>query len=197
MKAYFLTAALFVAAASPVSAHKLIEPGVREGIAKGAFSATPSSTWNRLGDKEGKFQEIWTVDGDKLNRLIFFGGIPDGEPLLKERNKKLDPLPRFAANMLLPDIPLLFERTYRSFYGTPSVEIGAMEPAKFAGQDGIRFTYRYVDSDDEVERSGEAYAVIQDQRLYMTTFEAPEVYYFDRDVESVRKLIGTVGLIKK
>lgn len=197
MKQFFLAAALVAAFASPVNAHKLIEPGVREGIAKGAFSAAPNSTWNRLGDKEGKFQEIWTVDGDKLNRLIFFGGVPDGEPLLKERNKKLDPLPKFAANMLLPDIPLLFERTYRGFYGTPSIEVGGMEPAKFAGQDGIRFTYRYVDTEDEVERSGEAYAVIHGQRLYMATFEAPGVYYFDRDVAAFRKLVGTVQLLKK
>lgn len=194
MPKYLFTVALILSLATPVSAHKLIEPGLREGIAKGAFAATTTSTWNRLGEKEGKFQEIWTVDGDQLNRLIFFGGVPDGEPLLKERNKKLDPLPKFAANMLLPDIPLLFERTYRNYYGTPSVDIGEMEPTTFAGEDGIRFSYRYVDTEDEVERSGEAYAVIRGKRLYMAVFEAPEVYYFGRDVDAFRTLAQTIKL---
>lgn len=191
-----LLAALLAGVAVPASAHKLIEPGVREGIAKGAFSAAPASVWNRLSAKEGKFQEIWTADGDRLNRLIFFGGIPSGEPLLKERSKKHDPLPRFAADMLLPDIPVLFERTYRAFYQTPSITVGAMEPTMFAGQDGIRFTYRYVDTDDEVERQGEAFAVIRNRQLYMVTFEAPSLFYFDRDAEAVRRLIGTVALTR-
>ena len=89
-------ATVLASIASPVAAHKLIEPGPREGIAKGAYSAKPDTVWNRLGEKEGKYQEIWTVDGDQLNRLIFFGGVPDGEPLLKERNKKLNPLPKWS-----------------------------------------------------------------------------------------------------
>ena len=189
-------ALLLAGAATPARAHKLIEPGARQGIAKGAFSATPDSVWNRLSEKEGKFQEIWTADGDRLNRLIFFGGIPSGEPLLKERNKKLDPLPRFAADMLLPDIPVLFERTYRTFYGTPTVDVGAMEPASFAGEEGIRFAYRYVDTADEVERRGEAFAVIRNRQLYMVTFEAPALFYFDRDADMVRRLIGTVALTR-
>jgi len=191
-----ILAALLIGITAPANAHKLIEPGVREGIAKGAFSAAPASVWNRLSEKEGKFQEIWTTDGDQLNRLIFFGGIPSGEPLLKERNRKLDPLPRFAANMLLPDIPVLFERTYRAFYATPSIAVGAMEPTTFAGQEGIRFTYRYVDTDDEVERRGEAFAVIRNRQLYMVTFEAPSLFYFDRDTDAVRRLIGTVALTR-
>lgn len=189
-----LTFFVCVQFASVVDAHKLIEPGLQEKIAKGTFSATPTTTWNRLSDKEGKFQEIWTADGDKLNRIIFFGGVPDGEPLLKERHKKRDPLPKVSKNMLLPDIPVLFERTYRTYYGTPIMEIGKQEPATFAGMDGINFEYRYVDANDEVERKGEAYAALVEGRLYVITYEAPTLYYFEKDLPIYRKLVESVTL---
>ena len=106
MARLLIIAALSVALAAPVHAHKLIEPGLQGRIARGAFSASPQSTWNRLNQKEGKYQEIWTIDGDQLNQIMFFGGVPVGEPLLKERNKKMDPLPKVAGNMLLPEIPV-------------------------------------------------------------------------------------------
>jgi len=187
---------LLFATVTPASAHKLIEPGPVIGIAKGSFSATATSTWNRLQQKEGKFQEIWTIDGDHLNRVIFLGGVPDGEPLLTERDKKRDPLPKFAAQMLLPDIPVLFERTYRSYYGTPVVEVGAMEPVTFAGEQGIRFEYGYTDTQDEVERRGEAFAVVRNKQLFMIAFEAPKLYYFERDVGSFHALARSVKLAR-
>jgi hypothetical protein len=180
--------------ASPAYAHKLIRPEPQEKVAKGAYFAHPKTTWNRLSEKEGKYQEIWTIDGDQLNRVIFFGGIPVGDPLLKERDKKRDPLPKVAGNLLLPDIPVFFERSYRSFYGTPTMQVGLQEPASFAGMDGIHFEYRYVDVNDEVERKGEAFAALHEDKLYLVTFEAPSLYFFDRDVEKYRKLVTSLRL---
>ena len=194
MKKIAIIGCLFLAAAYPVAAHKLIAPGLIAGIAKGAFTAQPASTWNRLQQKEGKYQEIWTIDGDHLNRVIFLGGVPDGEALLKERDKKRDPLPRFGQNMLLPDIPVLFERTYRSYYGTPAIEVGAMEPVSFAGEQGIRFEYAYTDTDDEVERRGEAYAAIKNKQLFLMAFEAPKLHYFERDISLFHNLVQSAKI---
>ncbi|MDY6948947.1 MAG: hypothetical protein SXG53_24905 [Pseudomonadota bacterium] len=180
--------------ASPAQANKLIKPEPQEKVAKGAYSAHPETTWNRLSEKEGKFQEIWTLDGDQLNRVIFFGGVPVGEPLLKERDKKNDPLPKVGGNMLLPDIPAFFERSYRSYYGTPTMRIGLQEPASFAGMDGIHFEYLFVDVSDEVERKGEAFAAMHDDKLYLVTFEAPSLYFFERDVDKYRSLVTSLRL---
>lgn len=183
-----------IALASPAQAHKLIEPGFQEKIAKGTYSASPNSTWNRLNQKEGKYQEIWTIDGDQLNQIMFFGGVPVGEPLLKERNKKTDPLPKVASNMLLPDIPVFLERTYRTHFATTSMSIGLQEPATFAGMDGIHFTYRYTALEDEVEREGEAYAALEDGKLYLVAFEAPSLYYFDKDVKKFHEVVRTLEI---
>ena len=94
--------------------------------------------------------------------------------------------------MLLPDVPVFFERTYRTFYGTPTMQIGLQEPAKFAGMDGVHFEYNYVDVNDEVQRKGDAFAALQDDKLYLVTFEAPSLYFFDRDVEKFRAVVATL-----
>lgn len=194
MARILMAAALALVLAAPANAHKLITPGLQEKIAKGAFSASAQSTWNRLDQKEGKYQEIWTIDGEQLNQIMFFGGVPVGEPLLKERNKKLDPLPKVAGNMLLPDIPILLERTYRTHYATTSMEIGLQEPATFAGMEGIHFEYRFTPIDDEVERKGEAFAALKDGKLYLVAFEAPVLHYFDKSVGEFKAIMKTLKL---
>lgn len=189
-----LAAVLSLFVTAPAAAHKLIEPGLQEKIAKGTYSANPRTTWNRLKQKEGKYQEIWTIDGDQLNQIMFFGGVPVGEPLLKERNKKTNPLPKVASNMLLPDIPIFLERTYRTHFATTSMTIGLQEPANFAGLDGIHFEYQYTAIDDEVERKGEAFASLVGNKLYLVAYEAPALYYFDKDVREFRSIVESLKL---
>lgn len=189
------TAALLMLT-SPLAAHKVIEPGPNDKIVKGAFSANPQTRWNRLQQRDGKYQEVWTIDGDRLNRVVFYGGVPVGEPLLKERDKKRDPLPNVSGNMLLPDIPLLLERTYRTKYGIAIMSIGRQEPATLDGRPAIAFDYTFIDPEYEVETKGEAVAALDDGRLYLLAFEAPAVYYFDRDIEKFRDLVKTVSLTR-
>lgn len=178
----------------PVAAHKVIEPGLNNKIAKGVFSANPETRWNRLQQRDGNYQEIWTIDGDRLNQVVFYGGVPVGEPLVRERDKKRDPLPEVTGNMLLPDVPLLLERTYRTKYGIAIMAIGKQEPSTLDGRPAIAFDYSYIDPEYEVETKGEAIAALDNGKLYLVAFEAPAVYYFGRDVEKFRALVKTVLL---
>ena len=180
--------------ATPAHAHKIISPGHQDKIARGSFSASPDSEWNRLQQREGKYQESWTRDGDNLNEITFFGGVPVGEPLFKERDKKDNPLPKVTANMLVTDIPILLESTYRVHFGTPQMRIGRQEPAEIDGRPGIRFSYAFVRRDDEVERSGEAIGAVVDGKLYLVTYEAPSLYFFDRDVPNFRQISSTLTI---
>ncbi len=194
VRQHLVAAAAILILSSPAIAHKVIEPGLNDKIAKGAISASPVSRWNRLQQKDGDFQEVWTIDGDKLNRVVFYGGVPVGQPLVRERDQKRDPLPQVAGNMLLPDIPVLLERTYRTKYGVRIMTIGKQEPATLSGKPAIAFEYTFIDPEYEVETKGEAIATLDGGRLYLATFEAPAVYYFDRDIEKFRDLIGTIKL---
>lgn len=190
MKHAFVALALMTSA-TPALANSLVAPGPQAAIAKSSISAAPVNEWNRLSRTEGKNTEIWTIDGADLNKVTFIGGIAPGTTLMREVDKKNRPLPTVSANMLITDIPALLESTYRVRYGVNQMTIDSQEPAMVNGQKGIRFTYSFT-RDDEVARKGEALGAVIGGKLYLVSYEAPALYFFDKDVEKYRQLLSTV-----
>lgn len=177
---------------SAAAANSLVPVGDHKGIAKSTIAASTTGEWNRLSRREGPGVEVWTRDGDSLNKVSFFGGIATGMPLYKERNKKEAPLPKIAPGMLLPEVPVLLEATYRSQYQVNRLTVDSQEPAEVGGHKAIRFTYTFVRSDDEVERKGEAVGAIIKGKLYLVTYEAPAIFYFNKDLEEFRRISATL-----
>jgi hypothetical protein len=195
MNKHFISAALvWGIAATPVSANSLVAAGPQQKIAKSTLSAVPGSEWNRLSFRGGKNVEIWTIDGDELNKVTFYGGVKVGQTLFKEADKKHAPLPRVTPNMLITDIPALLESSYRIQLNTTRMNIDTQEPATIDGHKGIRFTFNYVRQDDEVQRKGEAVGAFIGDRLYLVTYEAPALHFFDKDVAKYRQLAQTLKL---
>lgn len=188
----YLVSVCLATTGSTSLANSLVSPGPRPGIAKSKLSAVPDSEWNRLKRKDGNNIEVWTLDGDQLNQVTFFGGVPVDKPLFKELDKKNRPLPKVRGNMLITDIPELLESTYRIQYRVNQMTFDGLEPASLGGHPGIRFAYSFTRSDDEVERKGEGVGAMIGGALYMITYEAPSLYFFEKDVEKYRKLAGTV-----
>ncbi len=178
-----------IALASPGFAGGLKSAGARVTVAKSTLAVTPDQSWNK-GARPGRLSEAWTLDGLSLNELTFYGGILDNTPLFREIDKKAAPLPRFSKSMLAPDVVQLFESSYRVALGTSLITIDSVEPATFAGNQGFKFTYSFA-VQDEVKRKGEATGAIIGGRLYMITFEAPRIHYYDRDIASYRRLVET------
>lgn len=181
-----LALSLAVLPAGPVQAGRLKPAGVAVAVARSPLMVTPVQAWNK-GARPGRLSESWTLDGLSINELTFFGGILDNGTLFREVDKTNRPLPRFSKTMLAPDIAQLLETSYRVALGTPLIKIETIEPARFAGADGFRFTYSFAVT-DEVKRLGEARGAVIDGKLYMMTFEAPRIHYFERDVEEFRKI---------
>jgi hypothetical protein len=163
-------------------------------VARSELIVTPSRAWNRVAAFAGKNAESWTLDGQSLNDLTFYGGIADGKTLFREFDKRDRPLPRFSATMLAPDIAQLFEGSYRVATGTSLFTIGRMEPATLAGRPGFRFAYNFTLQGEEVRRSGEATGAVIDGRLYMITFEAPTLHYFTSGLSGYRAVAGSAAL---
>jgi hypothetical protein len=182
---------LLVATAAP--AHKLRLRGEAVAVAGSTVTVTPSRDWNTLSRKVGKNTETWTVDGEQLNDVTFFAGIPAGMPLVRERSKKRDPLPKFTKTTLLVEIPELLEGTYRTYKNSGSFRLLSSEPGRFLGKDGVSFAYEFIDV-DELMRRGEALAAIIDDKLYMITFEAPRLNYFDAMASDFRALASSAVL---
>ncbi|WP_076071651.1 hypothetical protein [Sphingomonas montana] len=186
---------LALALSTPAFAgNSLVPGGAPVAVAKSTLTVTPATEWNRLGARPGRNAETWTLDGDTLNDLTFYGGIADGQPIVREVSKKARPLPRFSGTMLLNDLPALFEQTYRVALDTPLMEIGRVEPTRFAGRPGVRFGYRFTRPDENVERMGEGYAAIVDGKLYMATFEAPAIHYFASGIDAARAVATSAVL---
>ncbi len=164
---------------TPLSAHDFRPAGTAVSVAKSALTVTPPRDFNAMSIKPGKNVEIWSLDGERLNSITFFGGISAGSSLYKERNKKREPLPKLRKDTLIVEIPELLEGTIRAYNQIANFNVTGSDPSKFMGNAAISFTYNFVDK-DELPRLGEAIGTIIDGKLYMVTVEAPRLHYFER-----------------
>lgn len=181
--------------AAPVAAgNRLIVPGQPVAVAKSMLTVTPAVEWNKLGARPGRNSETWTFDGDALNDLTFYGGIEPERTLFREVSKRNKPLPRVKATMLVTDIPTLVENSYRIALDTPLFTVEGMEPMAFAGKPGIRFTYSFTRPNEDLPRKGEGRGAMIDGKLYLITFEAPRLHYFDAGVASFRQVADSAKL---
>lgn len=192
IQGWAVAAALMMA--SPALAYKLVPHGVRVAVAKSALTVQPPIDWNRMQSRPGRNAEAWTLDGMPLNEVTFYGGIADGQTLFREVDKKRTPLPRFGATMLASDVVQLFESSYRLAGGSALFSVDDVAPATFAGRKGFRFAYSFTLKDEEVKRRGEAMGAIVDGRLYLISFEAPAIHYYERNLADYRALAGTAQL---
>lgn len=174
-------------ALSPALAHKLREKGAPVAVAESPMTVTPSRAWNRLDHRIGKNTETWTLDGAPLNDVTFFAGVAPGMPLVRERSKKHNPLPKFSKQTLLVEVPELLEGTIRTSEDVGTFEVTSAEPKPFMGQDGVMFTYQFTDQGG-LPRKGEAQAAIVGGKLYMITYDAPRLHYFDKSLADFRAL---------
>jgi len=163
-------------------------------VAKSSLKVTPQTAWNRWSHRPSKRGETWTQDGVSLNELNFFAGVVPGEPLYKQRDKKDEPLPKFDARMTAPEIVQMFEASNRIQLRTSLFEIDNVEPAKLAGHDGVSFRYHYVVQDEEVRRKGEARAAIVGGKLYLISFAAPAIHYYDTGIAEARAMMDGAKL---
>lgn len=148
-------------------------------INAGGITITPRSDWNLASGKLGKQTTAWTQDGFDLNSLEIYAGIPAGQPLYKERDKKRNPLPKFDPTALLPDLIDLFERSFRTNNGVSDFTFIEVRPATFGGRKGIRARFRYSLPDDQLERFGEVRLASANSKLYAISFTAPALHYFN------------------
>lgn len=191
----FLAAMLYaVVSAGPLMAGNMLTvPGAPVAVAKSTLTVTPDREWNRLSARLGRNSETWTLDGDDLNGVNFYS-IETGRTLFRDSAKKTRPLPRFSSTMLLTDIPPLVENSYRLALDTTLFSMTDIQPTSFLGAKGVRFSYSFRKQMEDVSRHGEAIGAIVGGRLYLMTFDAPAILYFDRDLASFRQIASTARL---
>lgn len=197
IRTFGLTTAATLAVAVSAPAHagwKLVPAGEATQVAKSTLTVIPTVDWNRDTSRPIKESEVWTLDGTSLNQLYFVGGLAEGKTLLRETEKKANPLPKLKSSMVLTDIPEFFESTLRTALGTSVFETESVEPATFAGQPAVKFAFRFATQGDPLVRKGLATGTMVGGKLYLMSFIAPETYYFDRDRAKVEALMAASRL---
>jgi len=72
--------------------------------------------------------------------------------------------------------------------------IGRIEPTTFAGARGVRFTYEFARQNETLRRRGEAQGAMIAGKLYLITYEAPALYYYDRSAAAARQVAESARL---
>lgn len=192
-KAGLLLPLLLLFAPTGASAHRLIDANEAVSVARSGLTVTPGIEWNRISQRPGNRTERWTLDGELLNDVLFFAEVGDGDTLFREVNRRESPLPQFASNMLLVDVPDFLESSLRIVKGVVTFETTSVQPTDFLGQSGVRFEFETLGADD-LRRKGIAVATIIDGQLFMMLYEAPGLYFFDRNRADFEQLLSTARL---
>lgn len=190
MKTFMPGLLLASLATAPVSARWTLLPETMPvAVAKSQMKVVPGPGWNSWSFRPGKKAELWSYDGPVLNQIEFIGGIAAGEPLATERNKKDKPLPKFNPNMLPTDIAQVYEQTQRIVTQSPDFTVDSMEPVTFAGHPGVKFTFHFTKPEEEITRKGEARGAIIGGKLYLISYMAPALHYFDAHLAKAQAIM--------
>lgn len=187
--------AIGLAAAAAEAKWTEVAAGQPVPVAKSRLAVTAPPAWNRTSARPSKKSETWSFDGPLLNRIDFFAAVAPGEALLRERDRKRNPLPTFAAAMLPNDVAELFERTQRIAAGTADFAIDTVAPATFAGARGFRFTYHYTGADETLTRKGLASGAVIGGKLYLISYAAPAVHYYDAGLAGAQAIMESARLL--
>lgn len=157
----------------------------------GTMTTTPGRDWNQASGRPGKQGVTWTQDGLGLNGLELFAGVASGQPLYKERSAKQNPMPRYDATMLAPDLADFFERSFRVQNNISDFAVEAIESNPFGGHKGITIRYRYSLPNDELKRRGIARLAVAGKKLFVANFYAPELHYFSAGLSEVQAIMDS------
>lgn len=176
---------------------KIVRAGEARKVGKGDLLVTAVGDWNRSTQRATKESESWTQNGTGLDELGFYVAIKKGEALFHQRDKKKAPLPKFDPAMLPTDIAEWFENSARIALGSAVFELGAVRPATLAGAQGVEMDFSYATEGDNLERRGTARAAVIGGRLYMISFDAPKIHYYEAGLPAALATMNGARVVGK
>jgi hypothetical protein len=163
----------------------------------GVISVQPGVAWNKLAmhNYQGKI-EVWTQDGAMLNTLLFFTGVPDGQPLftLANAGSQQEKPPVFRSTMNAVEVQELLEATAARYFQTTIAEGRNLKPVPVANGQGFRFETRLVGR-DEVERDGVFVGTIRNGKLYGAWFQGAKLHYYARYLPEFDRMVASAQLV--
>ncbi len=164
------------------------------------MSVDPQIAWTRLNTQSLAPKtpaQGWTVDGFSLDQLLFYPGIADNQPLIRQVAGQ-EKLPVFKKDMTAPEIMELLEATVTRSSRSTLTETHNLRPADFGGVPGFRFEMNFT-LRDELPRKAVVVGTVKDDKLYMIAYQAPRIYYYEKYADIVERIIASVqfpGIVK-
>jgi hypothetical protein len=169
-------------------------------IVGGVISVQPGMKWNRITMSAYRGNvEAWTLDGPTLNTLLFFTGVPDGEPLFTRAADAAQAAQQekpavFRSTMNPVEVQELLEATMARYFQSTIAEARNLKPAPVANGQGFRFETRLVGR-DEVERDGVFVGTIRNGKLYGAWFQGAKLHYFKRYLPEFDQMVASAQLV--
>ena len=176
---------------------RIVRDGEVRKVGKSNLAVIAIGDWNRSTQRQTGESENWTQHGTGLDDLGFYMGIKKGEALFRQRDKKKDPLPKFDPAMLPTDIVEWFENSARIALTSAVFEVVAVRPAQLAGHPGVEMDFTYATEGDNLERKGTARAAVIGQRLYLITYDAPKLHYYDAGLPTALAVMNSARIVGK
>ena len=153
-----------------------------------AFDMTfnTSLDWARIKSRRN---ELWTIDGVALNRLIIFSKIKPNEhvfQLVRERRSRPDG-PWYRVGMRLDELQKLVADGFvdQQWVG---IQTSNLRPHTFGSVEGIRFDVEMTNPDGLIYK-GTAAVAERNKFLNVLVWIAPKEYYHGRDVAAVESML--------
>lgn len=159
----------------------------------GNLHLSPVSEWNAAPEMETplarRSSQSWTVDGLNLNRLMVIADVADGESIFVPNHKGMA-LPLFKSNMLPNELVELTESSFEKLFeeGKSDVRASNLRPHRFGDRSGVMFNLDLTLADGPGYR-GLVGAFTANNHLYLVAYIAAVPYYFEKDLESARRVI--------
>ena len=177
---------------SACAPYTLMAPGPNTA---GDMKFETSIPWTRFSSyRPGPHTEMWTVDGQALDNILIFKGVPDGETLFRSAAKQ-NPMPEFKSDMLPQEVMELVQSSLTKFYGEGNIllTLDGLKPAKFLNHGGFRFNMAFSNQRG-LNYLGKGVAAIKDGQLYMMLYTGTQIYYFAQYDEEFERIINSASL---
>lgn len=156
-----------------------------------------TAAWNKVSPPGSRQPfDTWTQEGIFLDELRIWAAIKPGDTMVvpppARAGEKAPRVPTFTAGMGAEQLVSLFETMY-SMDGS-LVKITKVEPALFAGENGVRFEFTVARKRDDVQLLGEGWVRVHKGELYAATFVAPKLSFYARLAPKAEDVIRTARI---
>lgn len=182
------TAALLAAGCAQVSHVATGDVTLRERL-----TVSVDRAWNQFESGLGDGTPTWTQDGITVDALRFYVALKDGALIAPTPSQPKGQKPlAFKAGMGTSEIVGLFEGLYSR--GGSTFTLDKVEPAPFAGQPGFRFEWSGIRQGDEVRLRGIGWGAVRNGELFVITYTAPRLAFFQRHLPSAQAIAKSARL---